>query len=141
MFFILSKLLAIFISPLSWILVILITAMIWRKHQALLLRLGVVLLLLVTNPLLTRTALKWWEVEPVPYVEIQGKYEVAVVLTGMVDLQGIPDDRIHFGETVDRINHAIDLYKRGIVKRILISGGTGSLLKPELREAPLLKEY
>lgn len=94
-----------------------------------------------TNPLIISLVLRWWEVAPVPYAEIGRPYPIAVVLTGMADLERLPADRLHFTSSVDRINHTIELYKKGLAKEILISGGSGSVLKPELKEAPRLKDY
>jgi len=85
--------------------------------------------------------MSWWEVPPIPYRELADQYSLAVVLTGMADLERLPEDRLHFNESVDRINHSIELYKKGLIKQVLITGGSGSLLEPGLREAPKLKTY
>ncbi|MEQ9299862.1 MAG: YdcF family protein [Cyclobacteriaceae bacterium] len=143
MFFALSKLLTFLIMPLSWI-ILLSAASFIIKHErtkSILRRLAFGLLIFFTNPLIVSGLLGWWEVRPVPYQEIKKTYEVGVVLTGMADLERLPDDRLHFNESVDRINHTIELYKKGYIQKILISGGSGSVLKPELKEAPRLKEY
>lgn len=52
-----------------------------------------------------------------------------------------PADRVHFNESADRITDAIQLYKTGKVKQLLISGGSGSLLHPELIESTRIKDY
>lgn len=143
MFFALSKLLTFLIMPLSWIILLTAASFIIKQQRAksILRKLIFGMLLFFTNPLIVSGLLGWWEVPPVPYREIKETYEVGVVLTGMADLEGVPDDRLHFNQSVDRINHTIELYKKGYIRKILISGGSGSLLKPDLKEAPRLKAY
>lgn len=129
--------------PLSWIIIILAGSFLVKPERlkSILRRIGFALLLFFTNPLIVNGLLYWWEVKPIPYQQINRTYHYGVVLTGIADLERIPDDRIHFNASVDRINHTIELYKKGLIEEILISGGSGSLLKQELKEAPKLKEY
>ncbi len=143
MFFALSKLLTFLIMPLSWIILLTAASFIIKQKRAksILRKLTFGMLLFFTNPLIVSGLLGWWEVEPLPYREIVETYEIGVVLTGMADLERLPGDRLHFNQSVDRINHTIELYKKGYIRKILISGGSGSILKPELKEAPKLKEY
>jgi uncharacterized SAM-binding protein YcdF (DUF218 family) len=49
--------------------------------------------------------------------------------------------RLQFIATSDRIAQAIGLYKRGKVKKLVITGGTGSVKFPNDRESPHVKEY
>jgi uncharacterized SAM-binding protein YcdF (DUF218 family) len=39
------------------------------------------------------------------------------------------------------MTQTVELYKQGIIKNIFITGGSGSILYPEKREASLLKKY
>lgn len=129
--------------PLSLVFLFLIASFIikqakWRIYARLI---AFTLLFLFTNPLIVRYIYLWWEKPALAYNDLEKKYEYAVVLTGMLDLDGYPDDRIHFGESADRIVQGIMLYKKGLVDKILISGGTGSLIHPNLKEAPRLYEF
>jgi len=74
-----------------------------------------------------------------PFAEITEQYEYGVVLTGVANNEKTPKDRVYFNKGADRVTHAIMLYNRGIIKKILISGGTGSLRKVDYREADQLK--
>src|SRR5699024_6082081 len=76
-----------------------------------------------------------WEIPPTPFDAIEGQYDVGVVLTGITNMRIEPRDRVYFQKGADRILHAIELYKRGKIKKILITGGTGSLTHPDLLEA------
>lgn len=101
--------------------------------------LGIILLLLVSNPFFAGLAIKWWEVPPTPIAALD-HYDVAVVLTGIADANKEPKDRTHFQKGADRLIHTIQLYKAGKIDRILISGGSGSLINPTLSESTGLKE-
>jgi len=57
----------------------------------------------------------------------QTPYDAVVVLTGMLDLDLSTPGTLEFDRGVDRILAGIDLVKRGIAERLIISGGSGSL--------------
>jgi uncharacterized SAM-binding protein YcdF (DUF218 family) len=59
----------------------------------------------------------------------------------MIDMERLPRDRVYANNGIDRINHAIFLYKKGIIDKILLSGGSGRLLDNEFREAQGLSQY
>lgn len=137
MFFILSKLLFFLLVPFHWILFLLIW--IWRTRSPRRKRqLGMVTLLialLFTNPFLYRSLVISWQ-PPVHHFPDSPTYEVAVLLGGMAGY-----DRNHigyFGNTADRFIQTANLYHRGIVRKIIVSGGTGSLVYQEPAEADFL---
>ena len=39
-----------------------------------------------------------------------------------------PDDRVYFHRGADRVTHTLQLYKMGLISKILVSGGSGRLL-------------
>lgn len=82
----------------------------------------------------------WWEVPPTPIQEVASDYDVAIVLTGITTTEKPPLDRVYFNKGADRIMHAIQLYKLKKVKKILITGGSGSLLGSDIKEADELKK-
>lgn len=88
-----------------------------------------------TNDFIINEILKRWEIPPTEFAEVPDNYDVGIVLTGVANLQIEPNDRVYFNKGADRIIHTIELYKRKKIKKILISGGTGSLLNSELTEA------
>lgn len=98
---------------------------------------SLILLFIFSNDFMANEAMQLWELPPTPYSTITVKYEYGIVLTGVTLNDFEPDDRVYFSRGADRVVHAVDLYKRGIIKRILISGGTGRLLtegRPEAYE-------
>ncbi|NDF60204.1 MAG: YdcF family protein [Crocinitomicaceae bacterium] len=51
------------------------------------------------------------------------------------------NDHLVFNSNSNRLTSAIELYKKGVIKRIIISGGSGSVAYPLKREASLLKKF
>ena len=47
---------------------------------------------------------------------------------------------LSFGESVDRLMEGLMLYRNGKIKKIIISGGSGYLIKDE-RESKLAKDF
>ena len=98
-----------------------------------------ILLFILTSPLLSHLALKSIEWPPKPKDEIP-LLETAVVLGGMVTFQDFTD-QLQLNGNVERIEEAIDLYHERIVSSIILSGGSGSVLKPDQKEANALEEF
>ena len=80
-----------------------------------------------------------WEVPAIPDSALRGKYDVAIVLGGLIAYDQRLD-RIQFSHGADRLFQALRLYKKGIVKRILLDGGSGNLDGTTI-EAPILHKY
>lgn len=141
MFFILSKTLNYLVMPLTIVVLCLLLSSIvrnsrWRRW----LRVGgVVLLLLFTNEFLANEVMRAWEVEGRPYNTLP-EYKLGIVLTGATIAQIQPDDRVYFNKGVDRVIHTVQLYKLGIIDKILVSGGSGRLVDIKEREADSFKE-
>ncbi len=84
----------------------------------------------------------WWEIPATPIAEINQTYPVGVVLTGIAFTDRELNDRVYFSRGADRIVNALQLYKAGIIKNILISGGTGRIdQEVGFPEAAALKEF
>ena len=139
MFFILSKILYFLIVPYWWIIILLI----WRwlsknpKLKKRLLVLSIIILVLFTNPLLFRIVSLWWQ--PAPVELPTGKtYEAGIILGGLAGYD--KNDRGHFGPNADRFIQTANLYHRGIIKKIIVSGGTGKLSQDEPAESFFLRE-
>lgn len=143
MFFVISKILAPFIHPVTHIFVLLIITLIFYRK----LRVGktcivlALLLLLIfgTRPLpniMTHFLETQYELmRPPP----QG--EAVVVLSGMLDLEKSTSDYLEFGEGVERILTGIQLVKNGYGEILIISGGNGDLFNQNKSEARLLKKF
>ena len=80
-----------------------------------------------------------WEI-PATKIEELGTYDIGIVLGGMSSYD-TDYNRTQFQRGVDRLLQAIDLYKKGKIKKIFFVGGSGRILHPELKEGPLVKKY
>lgn len=82
-----------------------------------------------------------WEPNSINYAELEQKYYFGIVLTGITNTANEPIDRIKFNKGADRIVHAIQLYKKGIIQKILISGGVANLSSSGTNESHELKKF
>jgi len=141
MFFFLSKAIYFLVMPAVLITLAAALAFFFRKKSIgkKFTILATALFLLFTNEFIINELLLLWEEEPSFITERTEVYDVAVVFTGMTNSYKSPKDRVHFNKGADRIMQAVHLYKRGKVKKILVSGGSGKLLEDGYEEATILK--
>jgi uncharacterized SAM-binding protein YcdF (DUF218 family) len=140
MFFILSKTLSYLVMPLTVIVLCLIAGALlknpkWKKR---LLRAGIILLLFFSNEFVANEMMLAWEIAATPFNTVP-EYKLGIVLTGTT-IEHEPNDRVYFQRGADRVTHTVQLYKSGLLKNILISGGTGRLIGEEEPEADKFKQ-
>jgi uncharacterized SAM-binding protein YcdF (DUF218 family) len=142
MFFYLSQFLSFLAMPLTIVLILILSGTIFpkRKWGKKLLWAGVGLLLFFTNPFLSNLALLAWEPDFKSFEELETR-EIGIVLTGVTNLSKTAYDRTFFNKGADRITHALQLYRMGKIKKILITGGTGLNPVNSLSEAEVLKRF
>lgn len=127
MFFLLSKLLLVLFSPGAWLLALLVAALVarpdgrWRPRW---LWASAVLLFIAGNSALVNLALQAWELPAAPLAAV-APADAAVLLTG-ITADNAPHDRVYLSCGADRFTNALWLYRAGRVRRIIISGGSGS---------------
>lgn len=100
---------------------------------------GFALLLFFSNDFISNSAMRAWEIDAKPFNEISAR-KLGIVLTGTTHSFQLPDDRVYFKRGADRVTHTIQLYKLGLIEKILVSGGTGRLLKADEPEADKFKK-
>ena len=141
MFFIFSKLLVFTISPLVWIIVLLFFSLLSkypdRKRKCL--RWALVLTLFFSNAFLFDECSRLWEI-PATRFENLKSYEAGIVLGGM-SVYDQDLDRAQFYRGVDRLIQTVELYRRGVIKKIIFTGGSGRLLHPEMKEGNYINRY
>lgn len=137
MFFILSKTLNFVTNPLVIVFGCFALSILFRsvKRKKIFFWMGLSLLFFFSNDFIANEAMRAWEIPVTPYKDIHQTYEWGIVLTGVTLNDKQPDDRVYFQHGADRVVHAVELYKKGIINRILISGGTGRLLTEGRTEA------
>ncbi len=84
--------------------------------------------------------MKSWELDPILFRNLE-KHKYAVLLTGITSMEKLPADRTHFNKGVDRAIHTIDLYKKGLVDKIVITGGIGSIFTTSKSESENLLSF
>ena len=66
--------------------------------------------------------------------------QIGIVLTGTTIPLLQPEDRVYFQRGADRVTHTIQLYKLGLIKKILVSGGSGRVIRQDEPEANKYKK-
>jgi len=141
-FFYISKILHFLISPLTWILILLLTALLLknsRKARRVLIA-AVCIFLFFSNSFIVDEFVRLSETQMVMDEQL-GTYDAAIVLGGGMVTIDRPHQRLIFWDNSDRLMQVIRLYKKGIVKKMLFSSGSGSIVYSDIREAALLKHY
>lgn len=104
----------------------------WRKRCFIS---GLTLLLIFSNEFIANEMMALWEIPATPYQSVEKKYSWGILLSGVAKAGMKPDDRVYFSRGADRVVHTVQLYKLGIIKKILVSGGSGRLLDIGERES------
>lgn len=139
MFFILSKILSFLFMPFSWVLLLLLASLFWKKKAKQLRWAAVVVLLFFSNTFILQEVNRLWEV-PVTLDSELETYPVVVVLGGFSSYDTLTD-RLAFRESGDRLFQGLKLLQNGTVDHLLVSGGSGYVTRPDLREALFVGEY
>lgn len=140
MFFILSKLLYILISPFNWLLLLIIWAFATknkgRKKQLTIA--SICIFLFFSNPYLIHKITLGWQVNQ-KVLATNEQYQVGILLAGFVGFE-MKTSQGFYGGASDRFIQAVRLYKLGHLKKILITGGSGSIWRQQYKEADFVKE-
>ena len=92
-----------------------------------------------SNYVVVNTISNWWELPPKKFpTKI---YEVGIVLTGVTDGTKAPQDRVYFEKGAERITVPLGLYKKGLLKKILITGGVSTFHEKPKPSAIILKDF
>ena len=143
MFFLISKILAFLLSPLMWIMLLLLVGIIVIKNTRRARRYFIsafVCFIFFTNPAIIDELLRWWE-SPMIVPAANQQYDAGIVLGGGMVTFDNDYNRLIFRENTDRFLQTYALYKKGTIKKIIVSGGAGSLVFKNTIEATLIKRY
>ena len=138
MFFVLSKILFFLLFPFWWIVILLVWMLLTKnpKRKKMLLTSVIVISVLFTNPFLYRNFVSMWQPTPAT-LSGDKKYEAGIILGGLAGYD--KNLRGYFGGNADRFIQTANLYHQGIIKKIIVSGGTGKLSQDEPPEAFFLR--
>lgn len=100
---------------------------------------GLLISLVFTNPLFINHIYQKWE------YPLQRKDQIPLVRTGVV-LGGMiestyTDDQYQFSDSNERILESIILVQSGLLRNIIISGGSGAVFRNEKKESVLLEQF
>lgn len=140
LFFIASKIFDFLLSPLSWIIVLLLFALFSKnKHRKKrCYRWAVITLIFFSNPLMLHFAMHSWETPAVRTNDLQGTYDAGIMMGGAIRYINGDMDRPVFGSGADRYMQTMELYYAHKIRHIIITSGSGSLYMTKLKEADLL---
>ncbi len=140
MFFVLSKILDFFVTPLSWVLMCFVLSFFLKKDviRKRLRLAGMVILIVFTNPWLITRVIYAWEVAPVSLEKTVQPYDVGIVLGGSMRYYDPDLNRVVYSSSVDRLLQAMQLYHDGKIKKILLSGGSGFVNYQDWKESGLI---
>lgn len=143
MFFVFSKILAFLISPLTWILILLVITLLLKKSKTkkIFSIITVCFSFFFTNTFIAKEFMRMWEYEPVGVKNITKHYDAVIILGGGIVTNDAQNDILTFRDNPDRLMQALWLYQNGVADKILISSGSGSLEYPNMLEGKLLADY
>lgn len=136
MFFILSKTIDFLAMPVTIIAFLLLGGLLIRnvKWKKRLLWSAFICFMFFTNDFISNEVMRVWEVKATPFTEVK-PHALGIVLTGTTIPLLTPNDRVYFSRGADRVTHTVQLYKLGLIKKILVSGGSGMLIGEDEPEA------
>lgn len=139
MFFFLSKLLFFLIVPFNWVILLCITYLIVKnkKLKKRLLIAIVTITIVFSNPFIFFKVLHAWQITK-PELLVGKQYQVGIILGGLTSFDRSGNG--YFNEASDRFIQTLKLYNQGIIKKIVVTGGSGLLLGKEPVEGNVLKE-
>jgi len=142
MFFVLSKLLGLLVSPIVWIAGLMIAALVVKKAKirTRLLIVGTVLLLFFSNAFILNEFLKLWEKPAISESQLKPSYNYGIVLSGMV-WYNTDVRRVNFMRSSDRLWQAVKLYEDGRIQKILITGGSAEFFSKDTVESAVLRDF
>lgn len=125
MFFILSKVFQFLLSPIIWIIIVLVLGLFFSKWRKKSMIYALLIFFVFGNGFLFDEVCRWYEY---PHQKIATEpYDLAIVLGGYSSYNQ-KDNIIEFHEASDRFIYGFYLLKNNHCQQILFSGGSGSLV-------------
>ena len=142
MFFYLSKILFFFTTPIVWIFGLFLWGMLTKKpvRKKRMLWASLICFYFFSNAFITDEFVRAYEDRSTTYSDITETYDVVIVLGGFSNFDA-EQDLVQFHSSTDRLMAGIKLYKTGKAKKLMISSGSGQVMKPDEKEALYLEKY
>ena len=132
--YILSKAIYFLINPIIWVFAIFLVAFFRKKEQRKWLRIGIVLFLFFSLAPIFQVFARMWEVPMTDMRTIEKEYDIGIVLGGFSRDNLKPYDRLHFTTSSTRLTTAMELYQSGVIKKIMVTGGSFAVPEGQLPE-------
>jgi len=142
MFFVLSKVLYFLLTPIVWLFGALIYSLFVKNEKK---RKQIILLSLIgayvfSNSFIINDIAQVWEIQTIHEDSIHKPYDYGIVLGGFNTFDA-KYERLNFLRSGDRLWQALYLYKQDKIKKILITGGEGRIIKEGYTEAETTKLF
>jgi uncharacterized SAM-binding protein YcdF (DUF218 family) len=137
MFYIASKLLAFLSKPIIWIFILLVSTLILKNKRKKILLYTIGTFYFFTNSFIADSCSRLWEV---PRLHPTETYTAGIVLGGIADYDTITKAH-NFNKNADRLMDAEQLYHKGIIKKIMLSGGNGLLFNDGYGQSETMRDY
>jgi uncharacterized SAM-binding protein YcdF (DUF218 family) len=133
-----SSVLSLVLSPINWVIVLIIAGYFFRKKfiKKLCYIAAICIFIVFSNASLFSWYVKQWQPSPVS-IAAGNVYSCGIVLGGFASTDA--DENGYFNTASDRFIQTLKLYKLGNIRHILISGGNGKLIKKNFREGAFAK--
>jgi uncharacterized SAM-binding protein YcdF (DUF218 family) len=145
-FYVLSKVLDVFLSPLTWVLVLTAAAIPWSRKAGRTYRrrrvlggLALGLAWLASNDKVSDELTGYVEARVVDTYDATRPYDVVVMLGGVVDAAST-GERFAFNDNVERMLTTFDLLRADRARFAIISGGDAAPARPGLTEADVVAD-
>lgn len=142
MFFVLSKILAFILVPYTWLFIgmLFLLKKLWKTEFKKWILTLTIFMYTISNSFLVDEIVRAWEYTDDDIYLKDTHYDIAIVLggTGRIDER---QNKFDFTASGDRLFQTIPLYYKKRINKILFTGGSGSISKPNHREAYYVKEY
>ncbi|RYU89437.1 YdcF family protein [Mucilaginibacter terrigena] len=137
MFFILSKVLLVFILPLTWVFALMLYALITKKQRLRkrLLIIATALLYFFSNRFTINAFANLWDVPP--YQPGGVKYSCVILLGGFITRDN--DGNAYFNWAADRYTKATGLLANHTAQHLLFTGGNSDIYPDGFAEADIVK--
>lgn len=142
MFFFVSKVFDFLTYPITWILGLMLLALFSKKatRKRKLLVAAIIAFFVFSNAFIVDEFIRIWEVPAISYSEIKEPYDAGIVLGGAITYDPTLK-RFQIQRQGDRIIQAVLLYRSGLIRKIIFSGGAGALDEPDLKEGPVVEAF
>ena len=137
-FFIFSKILSFAVDPFFWIIILLLLALFAKKkyRRPRYLVSALILTFVFSSSPIYKITFDYWKIkQDITYQ----KFDAGILLGGMISLSS-SDENVLFNEYNDRLLNTLELFHKGIIKKIIITGASGSL-SSDLKEADIIKSF